>query len=294
MRRHRAFPIDAILQPVESDELETSKVYCGLEPHPTREGVLRAVWKITAVKPTEASGVRVRVGSITAESIVEVLESEADRYRHVNEFCFSKKRYEMRIDQKRKKVRLLAPISLVREPTQFTIDSDSRHFKFSGKTLLQPKPELGVSLCDVNLRCDGTEGDAVLIAKLGKLEARSRVFSHKPLGIDLSIKLEDIDLGNQRYRWRQNVLEIAGRHPSLRRYLGEKERGFPGQESKHFRILIAEVVADAVCALLVRRSVQANPEEYEDADWDAFYAQYSKYMTRFLPIAHRLQCPESQ
>ena len=57
--------------------------------------------------------------------------------------------------------------------------------------------------------------------------------------------------------------------------------------------LVAEIVADAVCALLVRRSVQASPEEYEDADWDAYYAQYSKLMTQFLPVAHRVACPEA-
>jgi len=58
-------------------------------------------------------------------------------------------------------------------------------------------------------------------------------------------------------------------------------------------VLVAEVVADAVCALLLRRHVQANPGEYEDADWDTYYAQYSKYMTKFLPLAHELQCPEN-
>lgn len=277
-----------------SDELETSKVYCGLEPHPTREGVLRAVWKITAAKATQASGVRARVGSITAESIVEVLESEADRYKGITAFCFSKKRYSMRTDKKRKKIRVLAPISRVTQPTPFSVDADSRHFELSGHALLQPRPDLGVSLCDLHLKCDGTEADATLTATMGEVEAKATVFSHKPLGVDLSIKLEDIDLGNQRYRWRQNVLEIAGRHASLRRYLGDKENGFPGQESKHFRVLVAEVVSDAVCALLVRRDVQVIPEEYEDADWDAYYAQYCKYMTRFLPIAHKLQCPENQ
>ena len=109
----------------------------------------------------------------------------------------------------------------------------------------------------------------------------------------MRIKLEDIDLGNQRYRWRQNVLEIAGKHPSLRRYLGEKATGFPGQESIHFRLLLAEIVAEAVCAHLLSRNVEASPEDYEDADWDLYYAEYSKYMTKFLPIAHKLQCPQA-
>ncbi len=115
----------------------------------------------------------------------------------------------------------------------------------------------------------------------------------EPPGADLQIKLEDIDHKNQRYRWRQNLLEIAAKHPSLKRYLGRKEDGFPGQDSKHFRLLLAEIVADAVCAQLLSRNIQDNPEEFEEADWDLYYAEYSKYMTEFLPIAHKLQCPEN-
>ena len=46
-------------------------------------------------------------------------------------------------------------------------------------------------------------------------------------------------------------------------------------------------------AVFVSDNVKANPEDYEDADWDTYYAQYSKHMTKFLPVAHKLQCPES-
>jgi hypothetical protein len=114
------------------------------------------------------------------------------------------------------------------------------------------------------------------------------VSSHAPLGAGITIRLEDIDLGNQRYRWRQDVLEIAGRHPSLRRYLGD---GFRGQEEKYFRVLIAEIVAEAACARAVRSTVRTaeDPREFEGADWDQYYALYCKFMTEFLPIAHRTQ-----
>lgn len=241
---------------------------------------------------TPATGLRVRVGPIAAESVIEVLASEADRYRDVAGLQFSKKRYRIRTDQKYKKVRILAPIHLVPRPTPLRVEVDSAHFRLSGQQVLRPDDTLHVALCDLSVTCDGKEGSASLRARLGDAEATATVTSGPPLGAELSIRLEDIDLGNQRYRWRQNVLEIAARHPSLRRYLGDSQQGFPGQELKHFRLLVAEVVADAVCALLVRRNVQASPEEFEDADWDAYYALYSKYMTGFLPKAHQLVCPE--
>jgi hypothetical protein len=275
-----------------SHDISADKQYCGLEPHPTREGVLRAVWNVKALAPTPATGLRVRVGSINEESIIEVLSSEADRYKDVTALRFAKKRYRMRTDQKRKAVRVLAPISLAPVPTAFSVDVDSRHFEVSGQCLLQPRDDLGVAVCEFGVKGDGKEAAATLSATLRGQTAVAEISSHLPLGADLKIAIEDVDLGNQRYRWLQNVLQIAARHPSLKRYLGDKEHGFQGQDSKHFRLLIAEVVADAVCALVVRRNVQANPEEYEDADWDTYYAQYSKYMTQFLPTAHKLQCPE--
>ena len=33
-------------------------------------------------------------------------------------------------------------------------------------------------------------------------------------------------------------------------------------------------------------------EEYQDFDWDAYYAEYTKLMTEFLPIAHESQLKE--
>ena len=79
--------------------------------------------------------------------------------------------------------------------------------------------------------------------------------------------------------------EVAARHPSLRRYLGDKASGFVGQDAKHFRLLLAEIVAESVCQKLVSQLTNDNPEDYEDADWDLYYAEYSRLMTEFLPIA---------
>ena len=279
-----------------SSNIVSDKRYCGLEPHPSREGILRALWKVKAESATPATGIRVRVGSILAESVIEVLNSEADKYLDITKFQFSKAHYRMRSDQKNKKIRILAPIKLVRVPSPIHVEIDSKQFDLSGQKIIIPDERLQVSYCDLNLRCDKNEASAKLSAQLETNRAEAIVTIVPPIGVDLLIKLEDIDLVNQRYRWRQNVLEIATRHPSLKRYLGEKRDGFPGQDSKHFRILVAEIVAEAVCAKIVQRrvqaSIQASTGEFEDADWDIYYSLYSKYMTKFLPLAHKLQCPE--
>lgn len=276
-----------------SSEIESSKRFCVLEPHPVREGVLRAIWKVRGLEATRATGMCARVGPISVESVVEVLATEADKFGQIQALCFSNKRYRMRTDQKRKRIRILAPLDAVPDRTALNISVSSRHFRISGEQIIKPAATLKVAICDVFAKSDGTEATATLATRLNNMEATASLTSVRPTGADLSIKLEDIDLANQRYRWRQNVLEIAARHPSLRRYLGDKALNFPGQEAKHFRLLVAEVVSEAVCALLIRRNVQADPEEFEEADWDQYYAMYSKYMTHFLPIAHRVECPES-
>ncbi len=130
----------------------------------------------------------------------------------------------------------------------------------------------------------------MITARFGEKEVTTDVSGVQPLGAGIKIKLEDIELGNQRCRWRQNVLEIAARHPALKRYLGPPPK-FDGQHEKHFRVVLAEVTADAVCSRLVSDSTRNNPDEYEDADRDQFYAEYSGLITKFLPEAHKLQVP---
>ena len=107
------------------------------------------------------------------------------------------------------------------------------------------------------------------------------------------IRLEDIDHGDQRYRYSGNVLEVAARHPSLDRYLGRKEDGFPGQEEPHFLVVLAEIVSDALCSRIIERNEEANEEDYEDMDWNEYYHEFSASMTKFLPIAHKTLLPRT-
>ena len=57
--------------------------------------------------------------------------------------------------------------------------------------------------------------------------------------------------------------------------------------------MIAEIVSDAVCGEMLRKRVDANPIDWEGADWDTYYAEFSQLMTLFLPIAHKIQVPQN-
>ena len=128
-----------------------------------------------------------------------------------------------------------------------------------------------MAVCDLTIKAAGRENSGILRIKLGDAQAEANVSTVLPEGAGIKIRLEDKSFGNQRSLWRQNVLEIAARHPALGRYLGPKAENFPGQETKHFRVILAEIVTDAVCAKLIGQNIQSRPEEFEEADWDDYY-----------------------
>lgn len=273
-------------------EISSDHQFATLAPHPQQDGVLRAIWNVRGDRVTPATGLRARVGPIVAECTIEVFAEEADRFKDVDSLRFAKKRYRLYTDGTRKRLRILAPIGIFKEPTEFSVQLSSRHFKMFGPRSIRPSTKLAVAQGEVVLASDGIEcGGTICISANGQ-EAVAQLEAAPAPGAALSIRLEDIDLKHQRSRWRSNILEIAARHPSISRYLGTKAKRFPGQEQRHFRLLVAEIVADAICGRLVDQNIRANPEEYENADWNLYYADYTKFMSLFLPIAHKLQVPE--
>ena len=277
-----------------SDEISSSKSICGLEPHPTQDEVLRAVWTVKATKVTSATGIRVRIGSIIEETMIEVFANEADKYKHVTSLQFARKQYRVPTDNKRKAVVLMAPISFVPVATPFEIECSSSDFDFIGKKVLVPSKVTRIARCAISVRTGTTGASGKLTARVNGQEATVNLLGIEPKGASIAIKLEDVDHRNQRYRWLSNILEIAARHPSLQRYLGPKSAGFPGQEKQHFRVLLAEIVADAVCSKIIANREAAGYYDDEDFDWNLFYAEYSKLMTEFLPMAHSLQLQLSE
>ena len=276
-----------------SPEIVPSRRFVSLEAHPAQEGVLRATWTIEAVERTAATGLSVRAGPIFAESTIEVFDSEADVHAHVKSLEFQRSSYRVRTDGQRKKVRLLAPADVVAAgDSGVHIEVDGKDFKVNGQTILKVNEKLQVGICDFTVQATREDAKPTSMrATLGNLEAMTTLVAVEPEGASIQIRLEDVDHGAMRYHWKKNELEIAARHPSLSRYLGPKAEKFPGQEDRHFRVLLAEIVADAACSQLLRQNIRANPADYENADWDQYYAEFSEYMTEFLPKAHALVLP---
>jgi hypothetical protein len=111
-------------------------------------------------------------------------------------------------------------------------------------------------------------------------------------GIPLRIELSERDTGHYRAIWggieNSNVICIGAKHPAVARYLGPPPR-YLGQEMTHFKILLAEIVAEKI----VGRILENSPEADEVDDVDTFYYWHNKFMTDFLPLAHKIMLTES-
>jgi hypothetical protein len=189
-----------------TDDISTNKRFAQLEVHPTQPSVLRSVWTIKAEKPTRATAVSARVGPIAAETTVEVLASERDRYAHIKSLTFSSKRFSVRQDS-RKVIQILAP--LTEAPVPLDITCDHRAFSISGERLLSPHSAFGVSICRLRVVASESECRGQLVAQCKGEECSAEVYSLDALGSAIKIQIKAADYGQQRYLWRGNVLEIA-------------------------------------------------------------------------------------
>jgi hypothetical protein len=113
----------------------------------------------------------------------------------------------------------------------------------------------------------------------------AHVVRREESGADFETKLVDEYQGDQRAQWTSDyrTLRIMGEHPAVNPYLGSKEARYPGQTTPQFRLMTAELVADAV----VRRIIL---EKYKEDELDAgtLYVHHNRLVARFLARAHKL------
>ena len=127
----------------ESDAISCSRPLCPFEQHPNQEGTLRCIWEVVGERPSKATGIIVRAGSIVADAAIEVLASERDKYADVRAFQFTHNRY-FATQGVQKRVRLLARCpDIISNPTVVQLSCDNRLVKIEGDRVAHPRVNLG-------------------------------------------------------------------------------------------------------------------------------------------------------
>jgi len=199
--KQKAFPEFSIGNSVEisclTNEISASRQFGNLEAHPTRENVLRFVWKIKAEKATKATAVRVRSGSIVGECAIEIFADGKDQFCDVTSLCFNRRKYSVEIESRRN-LWLYAPCNgILEKPTKVEIECSSGEFKITGEQIMQPFPRLGVSKCKLTVTAKTPNQKATLTASIPRQKCSAEVVSIDPAGPAIKIELKDMSYVSQ-------------------------------------------------------------------------------------------------
>lgn len=117
----------------------------------------------------------------------------------------------------------------------------------------------------------------------------------EPAGVSIEIEIVPDQGGQWRASWDRdnpNLLKVYAEHPTLKRYLGTYEQGYPGQNQPHFRILLAEIIADKVVQRIFEAKAEINPRLFNEPQ--RFFYLYSEEMSEFLPVAHQIMISDKK
>ncbi len=249
--------------------------------------------------------IQAEIDSRVAEALVEVRDMREERAvppppEPPTTLEFERPRYRIGW-MKRKTVALKAPIGLCEPGEAVKVSSNaSGVVVLTGRVPMRVQPHEGYLYAEVKIEGRALGAEAEIAALVKGIEATCHaVVTRDGEGPTLRFTLEDKDGGKYRALWeeqddpktgeRTKVLEIMGRHPALRRYLGAAP-AFPGQNHPWVKTLIAEIVADNVCREIARR-VDVLRQQDERPDSEGFFGEHYNRMLRLLPRLHALMLP---
>lgn len=263
-------------------------------PHPpvslnleSRNGYFSRTYSIAGREEGAMSEVVVRTGSDEEKALVEWHHRPPPS---VDLLEFEHARFSIKDGQERRVV-LLAPWDMVTEisdQVQLKIEGDPSITLPAGRTSVFTHDEdRDAGVCRIRVRGQGVGARARLIATLGEdaAETELMVASTGVAGIKFELTESEI---NQRAWLDAGKLYINARDPTVRRYLGSKRQGWPGQNTVPFNVMLAEVIVEAA----VRSQLQRTEIEVRDAP--TLLGRQIARSQEWLPRIHRALVPETE
>lgn len=269
-----------------------------LRPHRRRDDVLAGQIRVQPLVP-ELTLIQAEVEGRLAEALVEVQEERPPSPPTDAPETLEFERDRYRIGWLRTKVLTLrAPRKVCEAGSTVKVSCDAPGIVvLTDHVSMEFNVHLGYVVGHVRVEGRALGAIGTIRASFEGVSAECRAFvTREEAGPRLLFKLEDKDGGKYRALWeehedpstgeRVHMLEIMGRHPALRRYLGEPPH-FPGQNTPWVKVIIGEIIADNVCREIARR-VDALRSQEERPDSEGFYAEHYSRMLRLLPRFHEL------
>jgi len=261
--------------------------------HNRREDILVGQIRLRPKLEGESTLVTALYDGLSADSIVEIRpprEIVEEEIEPPETLLFERPSYRIGW-HKEKDLHLIAPAEVVAEfgDNSKISSSDPGVVVRSPSVTLQYDDSVDFYRAKVRVEARALDATSVIAAELDSLKATAQVkVTRKEEGAAIKIRLVPESFG----LWRAildteedptgveiTVIKIAGRHPAIRRLLGDS---FEGQDSLLCRALIAEIVADVAARHVVTKLylLRRGTEEF---DADRIYREHYKRVQRFLP-----------
>ncbi len=281
-----------------------------LRTHPKKNDRLLGTFRIRGEKLKHIVRIEAKCPTIpVAEAIVEVIENRVEDHQFSFPLEFEHKSYQVKEGSTRT-LRLFAKCpQLINQETPINVNSsDATSLPVRGRCLLSPVKGTNYALGEIRVQGRRLKRESISItASMNgyKATAKIKITQVDQKGVPIEIQLCDEPFGNFRARWAEhegkpNLLLISARHESVKRYLGPAP-DYKGQHSLHFRVILAEIVAEAVCRKSLMLETKDRPWEFKWADYkydhliaDSVSAQMQKRIREFAATAHSIMVGTSE
>jgi hypothetical protein len=279
-----------------------------LRKHPTKADTYLCTFRVEGKKVCERVIVKAKCSNYFADAFARVIEKKLDEHNFVLPFEFEHKLYQVKEGSKRNiKVYAKYPEVVSQETTLQITSSDSEALPVIGRCIIKPVVNSNYAVGEILIQGRRLKKESIqVMAKMDELETITRVkIVQKEEGARLKIEIEDEDFGNFRAMWardrgKPNLLLISGRHDSIKRYLGPGP-SFDEQNLPHFRLLLAEIVAESIC----RKSLELEAKERSwEFNWAALrddnaiaadvLSRLQKRIKDFVAVAHKVMLKDSE
>lgn len=246
-----------------------------LNQHRRRPDLLIGGFRIRGQSLEKAVLVRATLDGLgPVDALIQVVEYAVEDRLFRAPLEFERAKYEIR-EGKRKALLLFAKCpELVAEEVAIDVSStDPSGIPVRGRCRLAPVEGTNFARGEVVVQGRRLGAKARIEARISDAVAATSarvVQREEEEGVRIDIQLRDEDYHNFRAKWadhegKPNLLLVSARHKSVRRYLGPPP-DFEGQNTPHFRVLLAEIVAESVCRKALRLEAQERPWEFRWAD----------------------------